>query len=263
MRVLKALSLGVFLLFSCNQHPEPGRIYRGMLVLGNEVSDFWDCDDPSRTFWVVDETANLEEAYQRVARREYESIYVEVEAVREAAPDLGYAGERDGQIRIKKVIRIEPLNDTNRCIPATGQLFTDTTGIATPSSLFPEFPDSDIAAMYERYLDLKGALVASEPDLAAKSARVLNAASVKFGAVQQLCQQLAGQKDLQEQRAIFATLNEVFIPLLREQAPREGTVFVFSTGEPTPRHWLANEARISNPYNGSKKIGTLVETVGR
>lgn len=249
-------------LLSCKQQMEPGQIYRGILILGSEVSDFRDCEAADLKYWVIDETGSLDEAYSQVAQEEYEAVYVEIEAIREAAPALGYAGERDGQMRIKKISRIEKLNRENDCMPLTLNQ-SDPMLLAAPSSTYPVFADSGLAGLYERYLDLKGALVAGDETMANKSARALHAIASKYPVMQPFSQRLSETNDLGQQRSLFAELNAVFIPLLRKRPPLAGKVFLFASKEAVPRYWLASEARINNPYDGSKENAEFVEILGQ
>lgn len=106
------------LIFLDNQGDGPrelAQLFRGTLTLGNEVSDFQDCADTLLKYWVVDETDALNTAYQQLAAVEYEPIYLEMEAIKEAPLLLGYAEERDGLMRIRKILKIEKENEKNRC----------------------------------------------------------------------------------------------------------------------------------------------------
>ena len=99
----------------CKNGQEMPQTIRGFLTLGNEVSDFEECDKPGFYYWVEDESGSLDSLYQLVASREYEPVFIQMEALKLPPLKLGYAEERDGLIRVRKVVKIEKKNKENSC----------------------------------------------------------------------------------------------------------------------------------------------------
>ena len=88
----------------------------GFLIFGNEVSDFIECKDTSLTFWVNDETGEMDSLYKVYSGKEYEPVYVQMEALKLPPDPLGYASERDGLIRVRKIFKMEKENAVNKCL---------------------------------------------------------------------------------------------------------------------------------------------------
>lgn len=105
----------IFLHMEGGSSRELPQFFQGILTLGNEVSDFQDCNDSQLTYWVVDETNTLAAAYQQLAHVPYEPIYLEMEAVKENPLLLGYAEERDGLMSIRKILKMHKVNENHPC----------------------------------------------------------------------------------------------------------------------------------------------------
>lgn len=91
-----------------NKTVEMPQLLSGYYIMGNEVSVFRDCElDTTFTFWLMDESGTLDSAYKSITdKREYEPVYLEIEALRQPALMLGYASEHTGLVRVRRIRKI-------------------------------------------------------------------------------------------------------------------------------------------------------------
>lgn len=92
------------------------QIYRGLVVIGNEVNTFRDCTS-GKTYWFADETQSLHSIYDSVVqpvRYPYEAVYAVVQGTLGQRETVGYASEYEGTLRIS---RVDTLQGKNRFMP--------------------------------------------------------------------------------------------------------------------------------------------------
>lgn len=90
----------------------------GYYTAGNEVSVFRDCADTTVTYWLEDETNQLDSIYKSVTNgEEYQPVLLEIEADKLPRLNLGYASEHDGLIRVKRILRAALPDPKDGCFP--------------------------------------------------------------------------------------------------------------------------------------------------
>lgn len=119
MEIVKKMAVLILLVqatIGCNKNQEIPQTLKGFLTLGNEVSDFEDCNKPGVQYWVEDQTGSLDSLYKLVASSEYEPVFIQMEALKLPPLKLGYAEERNGLIRVQKILKMEKKNVQNNCL---------------------------------------------------------------------------------------------------------------------------------------------------
>jgi hypothetical protein len=89
----------------------------GFMVMGDEVNDFVECDEPWFKYWMEDETGSLDSLYHSLAEKPYEPVFAQLLVVRRPPLPLGYASERDGLLLVKKILAVEKRSGDSGCRP--------------------------------------------------------------------------------------------------------------------------------------------------
>ncbi len=123
----------------------------------------------------------------------------------------------------------------------------------------PEFNNENLANAYEHYVQVKEALVNSNPDEVQNSAKLLNKS---LGAVdgssesQKVAKNMVGSTDLESQRKTFSELGLAMEPLLKDDL-KSGKIYKdfcpMALGG-KGAYWLSSMEEIRNPYYGSKML---------
>ncbi len=126
------------------------------------------------------------------------------------------------------------------------------------------FKDANTGAIFEHYINLKEALVKSDPALAATGAQGI-LETTKNEALKEIANAIASSKDIESQRASFATLTAEIENIL-EGALASGEVYKQycpMAFDNTGGIWFSTEKKILNPYFGDKMLycGTVKETI--
>ncbi|MBC8053885.1 MAG: hypothetical protein H7Y13_12540 [Sphingobacteriaceae bacterium] len=95
------------------------KIFKGLYISGNEVSTFRDCDNPSKVYWLEDESKKLSASYTKAEgflAYPYESIYTEVKGYLKGKSNIGYAAEYENVIAVTEVITAKQKSFNTECI---------------------------------------------------------------------------------------------------------------------------------------------------
>ncbi len=149
---------------------------------------------------------------------------------------------------------------------------TDATTMETDTSKSiqgnPEFSDAKVKAVFDSYIELKEALVASDSVKASNAASKLEAALAGAGSTKgnQVAGQIEKETTLDGQRKQFNQLSADVETLLKSNKLASGTVYkqycpMAYEGEGA--YWLSNESGIRNPYYGDEmlKCGSVEEEI--
>lgn len=129
-----------------------------------------------------------------------------------------------------------------------------------------EFTDEATTKMWNNYLQLKTALVASDVSGVQKAAATMIAdSSSENGDMKNTAQQIADTDDLETQRELFVVLTEKAGPVLKD-AISNGTIykqFCPMAFNNTGGYWYSDVAEIRNPYFGDRmlKCGSVKEKI--
>ncbi|WP_157716109.1 DUF3347 domain-containing protein [Roseivirga echinicomitans] len=145
------------------------------------------------------------------------------------------------------------------CQPEKGEQTQD----SMPSAVYPYFKEPKISFIYERYLDIKGALVAGDAKMAQKSADVFQLSIGSSSNLSDLAKSIKKESEIDKQRKLFTTLSIEILKLLEKHPPVNGKVFAFRSMSDSSEVWLANEARVNSPYDGSISNGKLFKVMGK
>lgn len=86
------------------------KVFKGLYIFGNEVNSFRDCADPTKVYWVEDESKKLQDAYKKSTgylSYPYESVYVEVGGYLKGKSNIGYAEEYKNVLLVSDVIQVK------------------------------------------------------------------------------------------------------------------------------------------------------------
>jgi hypothetical protein len=131
------------------------------------------------------------------------------------------------------------------------------------------FKDTKLGVVYEHYIHLKDALVASKKDDAKKSAselhKTLKDVSASASALE-ATSRIATSDDLNEQRKAFSTLSNEMTSLVKGGKLSTGMLYLEycpMANENTGAYWLSNEKQIKNPYFGNMMLtcGSVKEMI--
>lgn len=127
-----------------------------------------------------------------------------------------------------------------------------------------EFSDEKSKMMYQHYLEIKDALVATNADDAKAAAKSM-VGMEEGNEVSSIAQKLANTDDVNKQREIFSELTAAMEPVLKE-AITSGKIykqFCPMAFEGKGDYWYSNSDQIRNPYFGDKmlKCGRVEETI--
>tara|TARA_A100000171_G_scaffold48657_1_gene56401 strand:- start:2294 stop:2851 length:558 start_codon:yes stop_codon:yes gene_type:complete len=132
-----------------------------------------------------------------------------------------------------------------------------------PSAVYPYFKEPKVSFIYERYLDIKGALVAGNAEMAQKSANIFQLSIGSSSNLSDLTKSIKRESEIDKQRKLFTTLSIEVLKLLEKHPPVNGKVFAFRSMSDSSEVWLANEARVNSPYDGSISNGKLFKVLGK
>lgn len=131
------------------------------------------------------------------------------------------------------------------------------------------FKDAKLGAVYEHYIHLKDALVASHQGDAKKAAGELqkSIASVSNGKmVADEAAKVVAASNLDGQRKAFSGLSDKMAALVKGDKLSMGMLYLEycpMANNNSGAYWLSNEKEIKNPYFGDKmlKCGSVKETI--
>lgn len=86
----------------------------GHYIFGHEVNTFQPCGE-KRVVWVQgseDILSYLEQEYFRFSTKPYEEVFLEIEGDYIARASDGFAADFEGQISVRKVIKVASLSDS-------------------------------------------------------------------------------------------------------------------------------------------------------
>ena len=131
------------------------------------------------------------------------------------------------------------------------------------------FKDAKLGEVYNHYLHVKDALVASNSEEARKSAGELQKALKPLkgaGDAHATVAKLVAAKDLGEQRELFSTVSNEMTALVKGGKLTSGSLYLEycpMANNNEGAFWLSNEKQIKNPYFGDMmlKCGSVKETI--
>lgn len=94
------------------------RTFKGLYTFGNEVSTFRDCDNPSKVYWLEDESKKMNESYKKAhtfLAYPYESIYVELKGYLKGKSTIGYAAEYENVLAVTEVTTAKQKSFNTAC----------------------------------------------------------------------------------------------------------------------------------------------------
>lgn len=132
-----------------------------------------------------------------------------------------------------------------------------------------QFKDANATAVYQDYLVLKDALVASDHTAAKAAAKSLGASLNALNSAEQLTtptQAVSKAPGLAQQRKAFSELSNAMAQWVKSQLIEQGQVYLEycpMANENTGGYWLSNESEIQNPYFGKMMLhcGKVAETI--
>ncbi|MUP47385.1 DUF3347 domain-containing protein [Gramella sp. BOM4] len=128
-----------------------------------------------------------------------------------------------------------------------------------------EFSDENSGMMYQHYLEIKDALVATDAEAAKKAAASLAEMVKEKGEITGIAEKIANTGDVNKQRELFSELTAAMEPALKESIT-SGKIykqFCPMAFEGKGDYWYSNSDQIRNPYFGDKmlKCGRVEETI--
>lgn len=147
----------------------------------------------------------------------------------------------------------------------------DTTAVkntSTPASSV-SFKDGKVQSLYDAYISLKDALVASKFDNAKVQAKTLTANLKAYIGCENtaiISDKIENAADIAEQRKQFTALSTDVIALFKHAELTAGTIFIQHcpmANKGDGGDWMASEKKIQNPYYGSEMMecGSIVEEI--
>lgn len=128
------------------------------------------------------------------------------------------------------------------------------------------FEEQTTTSIFNSYLDLKDALVATDGEKASMEAKKLEALldTEKYAPLKEDAQKIAATTDTKIQRESFDSLSEQMIALAKNSGLISGNLFLqhcpMAKGN-KGANWLSLSEEIRNPYFGDKmlKCGSIIE----
>ncbi|MEY8021092.1 DUF3347 domain-containing protein [Muriicola sp. SD30] len=127
------------------------------------------------------------------------------------------------------------------------------------------FNSSDAGDIFERYIELRNALIESDADKASKVAMEFDSIEGgDYGKINEVALLIGASDELESQRLLFSELTTLLEPVIKDQLAG-GAVYkqycpmAFNNDGAS---WLSSESVIRNPYFGSKMLncGKITET---
>lgn len=144
----------------------------------------------------------------------------------------------------------------------------DTTQTQTAATNL-SFGTDSVQNLYNAYIGLKDALVATKFEDAKQKATVLAAALKNYSGCENtaiIAKKIENAKDIKSQRAEFTALSTDVIALFKHTELKSGTIYVqrcpmANNGD--GGEWLASEKKIQNPYYGDEMMecGAILEEI--
>ncbi|MBS7563494.1 DUF3347 domain-containing protein [Mucilaginibacter sp. Bleaf8] len=119
---------------------------------------------------------------------------------------------------------------------------------------------TDTAKAYQQYLNLKDNLVKTDGKAAQESAKQLVEPLSKINGCSdaaQMAGQIAATADVKKQRAVFMTLSQDMIPLVKGIKSNKAPVYVQycpMAGGGKGGYWLSAQKEVKNPYYGDDML---------
>ncbi|MES2447492.1 MAG: DUF3347 domain-containing protein [Bacteroidota bacterium] len=147
----------------------------------------------------------------------------------------------------------------------------DTTAhkISTTSTTNLSFESDSVQNLYNAYIGLKDALVATKFEDAKQKAAVLATALKNHSGCENtalIANKIENSNDIKSQRKEFTALSTDVIALFKHAELKSGTIYVqrcpmANNGD--GGEWLASEKKIQNPYNGDEMMecGAVLEEI--
>ncbi len=158
---------------------------------------------------------------------------------------------------------------TNTEKKVAGNSDTTTTDAATSVPTEVELKEPKVQAIYNGYIILKDALVATKFDEAKKAADALKTDLASYKGCENtalIAGKIAVASDIATQRKEFTSLSSDVIALFKHADITKGAIFVqhcpmANNGD--GGDWLSSEQKIQNPYYGDEMMecGRVVETI--
>lgn len=150
-----------------------------------------------------------------------------------------------------------------------GNSDTTTTDVANAAPTEVELKDPKVQAIYNGYIVLKDALVATKFEEAQKAADALKADLASYKGCENtalIAGEIATAADIATQRAAFTSLSSDVIALFKHADITKGAIFIqhcpmANNGD--GGDWLSSEQKIQNPYYGDEMMecGRVLETI--
>lgn len=137
---------------------------------------------------------------------------------------------------------------------------SETDSLSKSASLPVSIKDSATDEVFNHYIDLKDALVASNTSQSQAAAKVLANALNKIDGCQNtavMANNIANTSDLKVQRFNFTALSSDIIAMLKHTEIVSGSMFVQycpMANDGDGGYWLASETEIRNPYYGEQMV---------
>ncbi|SMO68957.1 DUF3347 domain-containing protein [Solitalea koreensis] len=132
----------------------------------------------------------------------------------------------------------------------------------------PTFNNDKLNMVYQHYIHLKNALVASEVNEAKNASASLKTAITELNDkdATAVAEKLANSSTIEEQRAVLNDLSKNVERLIKSSGVKSGEVYLEfcpMANNNDGGYWLSNEKEIKNPYFGDKmmKCGSVEETL--
>lgn len=159
--------------------------------------------------------------------------------------------------------------NTNSNQSATTKDSTATTTTAATTETAVSFKEPKLQDIYNGYIVLKDALVATKMPEAKAAAEKLTGSLKAFSGCENTAvtaQKIVDAKDIAAQRTAFTALSSDVIALFKHADLAEGTIFVQHcpmANKGDGGDWLSSEKKIQNPYYGSEMMecGSVTESI--
>ncbi|MEJ2880847.1 DUF3347 domain-containing protein [Pedobacter sp. GR22-6] len=132
-----------------------------------------------------------------------------------------------------------------------------------------ELKDTKVQSIYDGYILLKNALVATEFEAAKTAAATLKISLEGYKGCENtalLAGKIAGAKDIAAQRKEFTSLSSDVIALFKHADLKKGAIYVQRcpmANDGDGGEWLASEKKIQNPYYGDEMMecGAVIDEI--
>ena len=157
--------------------------------------------------------------------------------------------------------------EDNASVPMQHEMHEEDTGMDHSADDMgkAEFKNEDSKKIYESYLEVKNALVATDAEAAKKAAASLESTLSEQEEIAGIAKRLANTDDVNKQREVFSELTAAMEPVLKQEIS-SGKIykqFCPMAFEGKGDFWYSNTEEIRNPYFGDKmlKCGRVDDTI--